>query len=406
MGRFIINGGRKLSGEICVSGSKNAALPLIFASITAHGISTFTNIPDIIDVEIAFDILRNMGAVVTRVGELATVNTSNLEYSPPSEASVSKIRASSYLIGACLARFGKVEILRFGGCNFDNRPIDMHISAAIALGAKLSGDLLVADKLRGADIRFDKISVGATVNAIIMAASAVGKSRIYGYAREPHIISLIEYLNAAGAKIRLCDEYIEIYGAELKAADAHVIPDMIEAGSYLALSLMNDSELCVQGADFCQLESFLLALVNSGAIVEHDLASVTVSGSLTELMNITTAPYPAFPTDLQPLASPLRARFCGGTITEGVWHNRFGYLGELSKFGVEYESFDGYSVVKPSKFRSATATSPDLRGGMALVLAALSVEGESVIYASELIKRGYADIVGKLRKIGADITEI
>ena len=405
MGRFIINGGRKLSGEISVSGSKNAALPLIFASITAHGISTFANIPDIIDVEIAFEILRNMGAEVTRAGELATVNTSNLEYSPPSEASVSKIRASSYLIGACLARFGKVEILRFGGCNFDNRPIDMHISAAIALGARLSGDLLFADKLIGADIHFDKISVGATVNAIIMAASAIGKSRIYGYAREPHVISLVEYLRSAGAKISLCDEYIEIFGADLKEGSARIIPDMIEAGSYLSLSLMNNSELCVRGADFGHLESFLVEVVKSGAVVEYNAESVTVSGSLTEPMNIITAPYPEFPTDLQPLTAPLLARFYGGKITEGVWHNRFGYLGELSKFGVEYESFDGYSVVKPSRLKSANATSPDLRGGMALVLAALSTNGESVIYGSELIKRGYADIVGKLRKIGAEIYE-
>lgn len=405
MGQFIINGGRKLSGEICVSGSKNAVLPLIFASITARGTSSFTNIPDIIDVDIAFDILRNMGATVTRVGDTATVDTSDLEYSPPSEDSVSKIRASSYLIGACLARFGKVEILRFGGCNFDNRPIDMHISAALALGARLSGDFLLADGLRGADIIFNKISVGATVNAVIMASSAVGKSRIYGYAREPHVISLIEYLRSAGAKISLFDEYIEIWGAELKAADSRIIPDMIEAGSYLALSLMNDSELCVRGADFGQLESFLLPLVNSGAVIEHNSASVTAFGSLTEPVNITTAPYPAFPTDLQPLVAPLLGRFFGGKITEGVWHNRFGYLSELSKFGVEYESYDGYSVIMPSKFKSAIATSPDLRGGMALVLAALSTDGESVIFGTELIKRGYADIVGKLRKIGADIIE-
>ncbi len=405
MGQFIINGGKRLNGEVYVSGSKNAALPLIFASISACGTSTFTNVPDISDVDIAFDILRGIGADVHRVGSVASVDTSRITYSLPSEECVSKIRASSYLIGSCLARFGRAEIQRFGGCNFDSRPIDMHISAALALGARLEGNELVAERLRGADIRFDKISVGATVNAIIMTASAEGKSRIYGYAREPHVISLIDYLRAAGAEISLHDECIEVIGATLCGAESRIIPDMIEAGSYLALSLMTESELRVRGADFSQLQSFLEALIYSGAVVEHDSDSVTACGPLTEPMNITTAPYPAFPTDLQPQMAPLLARFFGGRITEGVWRNRFGYLSELSRFGIVYDAFDGYSDVKPSKIKAARAVAPDLRGGMALVIAALACEGESVIFGAELIKRGYADIVGKLRGVGADITE-
>ena len=250
MGQFIINGGRRLNGEICVSGSKNAALPLIFASISVPGTSTFTNVPDISDVDIAFDILREMGAVVRLDDSTAVIDTQNITCCLPSEEYVSKIRASSYLIGACLARFGRAEIQRFGGCNFDSRPIDMHISAALALGARIEGNELVAERLSGADIRFEKISVGATVNAIIMTASAQGRSRIYGYAREPHVISLIDYLRTAGAEIHLCDEYIEVFGASLSGANAKIIPDMIEAGSYLALSLMTESDLRVCGADF------------------------------------------------------------------------------------------------------------------------------------------------------------
>lgn len=405
MGQFIINGGKRLSGEICVSGSKNAALPLIFASLSVNGTSTFTNVPDISDADVAFDILRGMGAVVERAGSTATVNTDNVCYSLPGEACVSKIRASAYLIGACLARFGRAHIQRFGGCNFDNRPIDMHINAALALGAVLEGNELVATGLYGADIHFDKISVGATVNAIIMTASAVGKSRIYGYAREPHVISLIKYLSAAGAKIRLCDEYIEVFGASLSGASAEIIPDMIEAGSYLALSLMTNSELCVRGADFAHLESFLKFMIYSGAVVDYDSESVTVSGGFSESANIITAPYPAFPTDLQPQMAPLLANFLGGRITEGVWHNRFGYLSELSKFGILYKAFDGSADILHSEIRAANATAPDLRGGMALVITALACDGESVISGAELIKRGYADVVGKLRRIGADIKE-
>lgn len=406
MGQFIINGGRSLSGEICVSGSKNAALPLIFASISTVGTSTFTNIPDISDVDIAFDILRGMGAHVKRVGDVAMIDTSNLTYSTPHDALVSKIRASSYLLGACLARFGRAQIQRFGGCNFDSRPIDMHISAALALGAWMEGDVLLSDGLVGADIRFEKISVGATVNAIIMTASAKGRSRIYGYAREPHVISLIDYLRASGAEIRLCGEYIEVVGESLRGADIGIIPDMIEAGSYLALSLMTNSELRVRGADYHELESFLDALVRGGAIVEHDAESVAVYGNLTEPLDIITAPYPSFPTDLQPLTAPLLAAFCGGRITEGVWQNRFGYLSELSRFGLLYKAFCGHADVLPSKLKAASATAPDLRGGMALVITALACSGESRISSSEIIKRGYTDIVGKLRHVGADITEI
>ena len=281
----------------------------------------------------------------------------------------------------------------------------MHVSAAVALGAETDGNELVAKRLYGADIRFDKISVGATVNAIIMTASAEGKSRIYGYAREPHVISLIDYLRSAGAQIRLCDEYIEVVGASLYGADMKIIPDMIEAGSYLALSLMTKSHLAVRGADFEQLSSFLEPLIYSGAVVEYNSETVTVSGALSEPMNITTAPYPAFPTDLQPQTAPLLARFFGGRITEGVWHNRFGYLSELSKFGILYTASDGYADVFSSVIKPAKATAPDLRGGMALVIAALSCNGESVICGAELIKRGYADIVEKLRLVGADIKE-
>lgn len=406
MGQFIINGGKSLCGEIQVSGSKNAALPLIFAAISAVGTSTFTNVPDISDVDIAFDILRGMGARVKRAGDSVTLDTANLTYSVPSDVLVSKIRASSYLLGACLARFGRAQIQRFGGCNFDSRPIDMHVSAALALGARLEGDTLLSDGLRGGVIRFDKISVGATVNAIIMTASAKGRSRIYGYAREPHVISLIDYLRAAGADIRFCGEYIEVVGTTLRGASLGIIPDMIEAGSYLALSLMTDSELRVRGADYFELESFLDALIRGGAVIEHDSVSVTARGRLSEPLDIVTAPYPSFPTDLQPVTAPLLAAFCGGRITEGVWQNRFGYLSELSRFGLIYKACSGYADVLPSILKSASATAPDLRGGMALVITALACNGESRISSAELIKRGYTDIVGKLRHVGADISEI
>ena len=405
MSRFIINGNKRLSGEISVGGSKNAALPIIFSCILIHGISTITNLPNISDVDVAFEILRGFGAKIERVADSASIDTRNLYYAEPKEELVSKIRASSYLIGSCTSRFGRANIQRFGGCNFDNRPIDMHIAAARALGAEIYGNEIIAKKLRGGDIRFEKISVGATVNAILMAVSAEGKSRIFGFAREPHVISLVDFLNTGGAKIKITDSFIEIEGANLGDSHTEIIPDMIEAGTYIALSLITDSSLKIRGADKTQLKSFLDELLFSGAVIEYDYDSITVSGELCEAANIVTAPYPAFPTDLQPQTAPLLAAFCGGKITEGVWHNRFGYLKELSKFGVDYELGAGCANIKKSKICAANASSPDLRGGVALVLCALRASGQSIIDEIDLIKRGYSDIVNKLQRIGADIKE-
>lgn len=405
MGQFFIRGGKKLSGRISSSGSKNAALPIIFSSMLIYGTSTFTNVPNITDVDVALDILRDFGASVERSGDRVVIDTSSLTYIIPDEEKVSKIRASSYLIGACLSRFGKAVLQRFGGCNFDNRPIDMHIAAATALGAKADGDSIVAYRLFGADIIFDKVSVGATVNAILLTASAEGVSRIYGYAREPHVMSLIDFLNRAGGEIEVFNDFILVRGRPLGSSYANIIPDMIEAGTYLALSLATDSSLIVDGGDREQLESFINACILGGAVAEFDEKSIVFSGHITEPVNIATAPYPSFPTDLQPQMAPLMAIHCGGRITEGVWRNRFGYLSELAKFGVEFESHDGYAIIRKSKIHPAKTTATDLRGGAALLIAALYADGESIICDADIIKRGYADIVPKLRGIGANIEE-
>ena len=406
MGQFFIRGGKRLSGEIFASGSKNAALPIIFSSMLIYGKSVLSNVPDIVDVEVAFDILRDFGASIERCGNTVVIDTSSLKYKTPDVEKVAKIRASSYLIGACLSRFGKAEIQRFGGCNFDNRPIDMHLAAAVALGAKISGEKIVADRLFGADIIFDKVSVGATVNAILLAASADGVSRICGYAREPHVMSLIEFLNRAGGKIEVLGDFILVRGRSLTSSSANIISDMIEAGTYLALSLASGSLLRVCGADREELDSFIDACVLGGAVAEFYDKTILFSGRITDPMNIVTAPYPGFPTDLQPQMAPLMAVCEGGRISEGVWRNRFGYLLELSKFGVEFESYDGCAVIKKSKIVPSRATATDLRGGAALLIAALCAQGDSIIDGTDIIKRGYADILPKLRNVGAEIEEI
>ena len=406
MGRFFIRGGVRLGGEISVGGSKNAALPIIFSCILIYGKSTLKNLPDITDVEVALDILRDFGASVHRIDDGVIIDTTTLNYRTPDARKVSKIRASSYLIGACLSRFGRAELQSFGGCNFDNRPIDMHLAAALAHGAKIDGSTLSADRLVGGDIAFDKISVGATVNALLLSVSARGESRIYGYAREPHVASLIEFLNRAGGRIEVFDNFIAVRGETLGSSHANIISDMIEAGSYLALSLATDAKIKVLGADADQLKSFTSACVSGGAVAEIGEGTIAFSARITKPLDFVTAPYPEFPTDLQPLMAPVMASSSGGSIVEGVFRNRFGYLAELAKFGVRFENGDGCAVIYKSHLHPARATATDLRCGSALLIAALCADGESIIDGSEIIKRGYSDIVNKLRRIGAKIEEI
>lgn len=405
MSKFIINGGRELKGTVDISGSKNAALPLIFATLTTRGVSVIRNVPDISDVDIALELISEAGAIITRNKSDLTIRTDNLHYVRPSDSLVSKIRASSYLMGASLARFGVCHLQSFGGCNFESRPIDMHVDAMRALGAYGVGDTMRAGSLVGSDIFFDKVSVGATVNALLLASSAKGKSRIFGYAKEPHIISLAEYLSSAGAKVVFYEDRIEVEGAELSGARAYVVADMIEAGTFLCLSLLTDSRLKIRGASIEHLKSFIDSLNKAGAKAICGDGELSLYGQISECLNIVTEPYPGFPTDLQPQTAPLMARFCGGRITENVWRGRFGYLAELEKFGVGYELCDGGAVIRPSILRCAGARAPDLRGGAALLMCALSSHGQSIIDSAEIIKRGYSDIVGKLRLIGAEIEE-
>ena len=406
MSKFIINGGIELSGSVDISGSKNAALPLIFATLLTRGVSLIRNVPDISDVDIALQLISDEGAVVTRQKNDLLIETENLRYGRPNDFLVSRIRASSYLIGANLARFGICHLQSFGGCNFDTRPIDMHIDAMKAMGASQLGDTLVARSLSGADVRFRRVSVGATVNALFAASLAKGRSRIFGYAKEPHIISLIEYLRSAGADITLHDDRIEVVGAELGGAEGYVIPDMIEAGTFLALSLLTDSHLEVKGANAVHLKSFLDCLALAGAEILCSGGIMKAKGALSQFLSVVAEPYPSFPTDLQPVTAPLMARFLGGKITDSVWNARFGYLSELEKFGVRYYRCEEGAVVMPSELHSAQAKAPDLRGGAALLMCALSARGESVIDSAEIIKRGYSDVLNKLRQIGAEIKEL
>ena len=405
MGRFVIEGNRRLDGEVTVSGSKNAALPIIFSTLIINGVSVLRNLPDIGDVDVALELIRCFGAQTVRAGSTLTIDTRDLTYTRPPRSLTEKIRASTYLIGATLARFGVAHVGDFGGCNFDTRPIDMHLYAAGRLGATVDGDGLSASRLVGKDIYFDKASVGATVNAIIMASRASGKTNIYNPALEPHVLSLVSFLKRAGIKFTVRVGCISVTGGEPCSSSAKIIPDMIEAGTYISLSLLTQSHVLVKGVDRAHLDSFLAPLVNAGAVLEYDRDTLLASGELDSPIDVVTATYPGFPTDLQPIIAPLMLKYDGGSITESVWRGRFGYLCELASFGARFSQNDSKATLYKSALHSAHAVATDLRGGASLVITALSTEGQSVIEHSETVKRGYDNIVNKLRRLGASIYE-
>ena len=407
MEKIIVNGGKPLCGHIRASGSKNATLPLMFASLLVPGVTVLNNVPNIGDVRVAMDIISSLGACVTLDGDRLTVDASHLTYSPPDPDLISKIRASTYLIGASLARFGIAEICEFGGCNFSARPIDFHIMSAEKLGAIKVGNSLLAKKLVGAEIHLPKPSVGATINAAIMAASASGETEIFGYAKEPHVLSVLDFLSAIGASVTVGDDSIKIKSAPPREAEVTVIGDMIEAGTYLILALATDGKITVSGTSPCELSSLLKVIRDIGYTVKVENDSITVdshmkNGAEQKSIFVNATPYPGFPTDLQPLIVPLLSRL-GGTVSDSVWQERFGYLLPLGKMGLDYSPGHGCAIIRKSQLHSASVSATDLRGGMALVISALCADGVSEILSPDIILRGYDRLIEKLSSLGADI---
>jgi UDP-N-acetylglucosamine 1-carboxyvinyltransferase len=404
MKKITIYGGNSLNGIINVSGSKNAALPIIFACILTKGISEIRNLPDIGDTRVALKLLVSFGANITRRGEVTYVDTTHLFYSSPDEFLVSKIRASTYLLGSCLPRFGRCPLLPFGGCNFAKRPIDMHIDACLALGGRLQDGEITAERLVGGKIVFDKKSVGATVNAILLASTAEGKTIICGGASEPHIDSLIDFLNSCGAEIKKINDELHIVGKELHGGDISIIGDMIEAGSYIAAGLITGGRVGLTSCPIEDMDAIIDSLKEFGVEIETTDNIITASFCKEPSnVSILANPYPGFPTDLHPIFSALLAAFSGGVITDNVWQTRFGYLNQLSSFGVRYDLVGNSAKIYPSTIKNAIATAPDLRGGMACLLLALRATGRSEIYSAETILRGYENLEEKLLAIGADI---
>ena len=415
MDKYVINGGNPLYGEVEISGAKNAAVAIIPAALMVEGICRIENIPQISDADMLLTILSEMGAKV-RVINKTTVEidcTSVRKDGAPYEL-MRKIRASYYLIGAMLGRFGSAKTTMPGGCNFGVRPIDQHIKGMAALGAQIEvkGGFVYAEArdgiLTGAKIYLDKVSVGATMNIMLAASKAQGKTTIENAAREPHIVDLANFLNSMGADVRGAGtDTIKIYGVEsLHGGTYSIIPDQIEAGTYMMAVAAAGGEVTVKNVIPKHLDCITAKLREMGVEIVEGPDSVTVrrNGKLLRA-NVKTQPYPGFPTDMQPQISTVLCLAEGtSVVTESVWDNRYKYISELKKMGAEVQ-VDGKTAVIEGVpcLTGAVVAACDLRAGAAVVIAGLCAKGETIVEDVVYIERGYQDFVGKLKNLGADI---
>ena len=420
MEKYVIKGGKPLFGKVDISGAKNAAVAIIPATILVKGKVRLENVPHIDDVIIMLEMLSQMGASV-KYADKSTIDidTSNMRYSEPPREQVQKIRASYYFLGAMLGRFNKASVSLPGGCDLGNRPIDQHIRAFEALGADVVQNMQENSvhascdgALEGGTIYFDIVSVGATMNAILAGTLAKGTTNIENAAKEPHIVDLANFLNACGADIiGAGTDSIRIRGVEsLDGGVYSIIPDQIEAGTYMALVAATGGRVEISGVIPKHLEPITTKLEQMGVEVEELDESVIVSKSHERLLstNIKTMPYPGFPTDMQPQFGVLMCMAAGESrMVESIFDNRFKYLEELRRMGASVSltertaTFTGVDSLRPAVVRAY-----DLRAGAAMVIAALSANGISEIEDIHHITRGYENIIEKLTALGAQITYV
>lgn len=417
MEKIIINGGEPLYGDIEVSGMKNAVVAEIFACVLVSEPVTLENAPDILDVRVALEILESMGVNVQRVSRTTVIiDAKNAIGGTAPHSLTAKMRASYYLLGSELGRFGYARVGMPGGCNFGTRPIDQHVKAFEAMGATVNENddyvEAVANRgLKGANIFFDVVTVGGTMNAMIAAVLAKGPTVIENAAREPHIVDLANFLNTCGANIRGAGtDTIKIQGVEkLHGCTYAIIPDMIEAGTYMFAAAATGGRLRITNVIPKHLESITAKLEEMGVeVTEEDDAVIVSSGEKLSRINVKTQPYPGFPTDMQPQMCVLLCLANGVShLNEGVWENRYRYTEELKRMGADITVNGRTATVNGGKpLRPARVRAVDLRAGAAMVIAALAIKGQSEIEDIRYIERGYDDIVGKLAACGAKIKKV
>ncbi|MBQ4482863.1 MAG: UDP-N-acetylglucosamine 1-carboxyvinyltransferase [Lachnospiraceae bacterium] len=412
---YIINGGRPLTGEVIIGGAKNAALAIIAASVMTDETVTIENVPDVRDTNVMMEAMEGIGVKIRRLDRhTIEVNGSQVENVNIDTDNIRKIRASYYLLGALLGKYRHAEVPLPGGCDIGSRPIDQHVKGFKALGAKVSIERGImkatADRLSAAHIYMDVVTVGATINVMLSAVMAEGKTIIENAAKEPHVVDVANFLNSMGANVKGAGtDVIRIKGVNrLHSCTYSVIPDQIEAGTFMYAAAITGGDILVKNVIPKHLESVSAKLEEIGCSIEEfdDAVRVTCSGRL-EPTHIKTLPYPGYPTDMQPQAGVALALAHGvSTITESIFENRFRYVDELTRMGAHIRVEGNTAIIDGvESFSGAHISAPDLRAGAALALAALSAEGTTVMDDIRFIERGYEDFDQKIRDLGGDITK-
>ena len=416
MEKYVVEGGTRLKGEVIISGAKNAAVAIIPATVLAQGKCVIENIPNISDISVLFKILRSLGAQV-RVLDRTTVEIDTTYIGEPVVAYelARSMRASYYLLGALLGRCNRASVSMPGGCNFGVRPIDQHMKGFESLGAKVSIDSGMintqADLLLGGHIYFDVVSVGATINVMLAAVKAKGITVLENCAKEPHIVDLANCLNSMGADIRGAGtDVIKIHGVDILHGTTYpIIPDQIEAGTYMVAAAATGGDVLVKNVIPKHLEAISQKLEKAGAtVIEYDDSIRVIREGALNKVNVKTMPHPGFPTDMQPQMTALLSLAHGTSIvTEGVWDNRFRYVDELRRMGAMIQVDGKVAVVEGTAgLTGAPVRAVDLRAGAAVLIAAMAAKGVTEIENIEHVERGYEDIVGKLSALGANIRKV
>lgn len=411
--KLVIRGGKPLTGSVSVSGAKNAAVAILPAALLCEGACDIDNLPNIADVHLLNDVLCGMGAKSEFTDKTMTIDASALSDRPVGSDAVKQMRASYYLLGTLLGRFGRAQVALPGGCAIGLRPIDQHLKGMEALGAKVKTEygMLIAeapDGLVGNDIYLDLVSVGATINIMLAAVKARGKTTIVNAAKEPHVVDAANFLNCMGAKVKGAGtDIIRIMGVEkLHGCSYSIIPDQIETGTLMIAAAATRGDVTIENAIPTHMEALSAKLMEMGIKVEEGDDSMRVTcKSRPKHVNIKTLPYPGFPTDLQQPATVLLSTADGASIiVENIFESRFKHINEIRRMGAKV-SIDGRVCVVEGveRLTGAPVRATDLRAGAALVVAGLMADGVTEITGVKYIDRGYDHIESKLKQLGADI---
>ena len=416
MEQYAIKGGNPLVGEVEIGGAKNAALAVLAAAIMTDETVVVENVPDVRDTNVLMQAMESIGVVVQRLDRhTVKINASNIYDVVIEDDFIKKIRASYYLLGALLGKYKKAEVSLPGGCNIGLRPIDQHIKGFRALGAdvRIEHGMIITDAeyLHGSHVYLDVVSVGATINVMMAAAMAEGKTTIENAAKEPHVVDLANFLNSMGAEIKGAGtDVIRIKGvSKLHGSEYAIIPDQIEAGTFMFAAAATKGDVTVKNVIPKHLEATTAKLLEAGCEVEEfdDAVRVVASKPLRHTQ-VTTLPYPGFPTDMQPQMSVVLGIAQGtSTVTESIFENRFKYVDELTRMGADIKVESNIAIINGVKgYTGARVSAPDLRAGAALVIAGLSAEGVTIVDDIHYIQRGYEAFEEKLEGLGAQIQRV